>query len=137
MKKKLILRKTHFLFKPKLTKKKHMLTTTNFVGFKLMKTVCFTSKEEDYLKLTILKIFKKLTLIYRPKIFFYFHKIYSHTKLPLEARMGKGKGEITNNFGYYQKGIILFSITKLTLLEAYKFQIYFNKKNILKVKITK
>nr|YP_010620167.1 Ribosomal protein L16 [Gredgaria maugeana]WAX04203.1 Ribosomal protein L16 [Gredgaria maugeana] len=133
MQKKLLnYRKTHFYFKNILSFKKHFLKF-GIVGFKLKKSICFTNKQKDILKLFLLKFFKKI--FKKSKFFFSMNFFYSYTQLPLESRMGKGKGEILYNFGYYKKGFILFEIKSISLKEAMKLQIYLNKKKILKVNL--
>nr|YP_010620075.1 Ribosomal protein L16 [Pterosiphonia complanata]WAX04088.1 Ribosomal protein L16 [Pterosiphonia complanata] len=134
MKKSITLRKKyHFKFKNSLNFKKHLLKWGT-LGFKLKKTVCISEMQEMSIKLILIKYLKKITLK-KFKLFFNSKCFYSATKLPLESRMGKGKGEICHFFGYYKKGYILFELKNISLFQALKLQNQLNKNKILKIKI--
>nr|YP_010620006.1 Ribosomal protein L16 [Symphyocladiella dendroidea]WAX04019.1 Ribosomal protein L16 [Symphyocladiella dendroidea] len=126
-------KKYHFKFKRLLSFKKHVLKFGT-LGFKIRQTCCITDVQENLLKLIILKKLKSISLT-KTKIFFNSKCFYSITKLPLESRMGKGKGEICHFFGYYKKGFILFELKKISLINAIKLQKLLNKKKIIKLKI--
>ena len=53
------------------------------------------------------------------KILFYSKCNYNQTKLPLESRMGKGKGEVFTSFGYYKAGSLFFEIKN-------SYKVFFN-----------
>nr|YP_010619960.1 Ribosomal protein L16 [Xiphosiphonia pinnulata]WAX03973.1 Ribosomal protein L16 [Xiphosiphonia pinnulata] len=127
-----IQKKNHFKFKRLLTFKKHILKI-GAIGFKINQTCCINDSQESLLKLIILKTIKKISLI-KVKIFFNSKCFYSATKLPLESRMGKGKGEICHSFGYYKKGFILFELKTFSITKAIKLQKQLDKKKIIKLK---
>lgn len=124
----LISKKMHFKFKNSFMCQKHLLKV-GFFGFKIVKTVCISKNQEDYVRLFILKTLKLLTSK-KIKICFYSNSFYSKTKLSAESRMGKGKGEIFEYFGYYKKGFILFELTELPRQFAKKLLRQLNKKKI-------
>nr|YP_010620213.1 Ribosomal protein L16 [Dictyomenia sonderi]WAX04249.1 Ribosomal protein L16 [Dictyomenia sonderi] len=126
-------KKYHFKFKRSLNSTKHILRWGT-IGFKIGQTTCISDSQENFLKLLILKDLKQFS-ISKPKVFFYSKCFYSATKLPLESRMGKGKGEICHFFGYYEKGFILFELKKISFSEAIKLKTQLNKKENLKFKI--
>nr|YP_010619983.1 Ribosomal protein L16 [Tayloriella tenebrosa]WAX03996.1 Ribosomal protein L16 [Tayloriella tenebrosa] len=126
-------RKHHFKFYRSINFKKHILKFGT-IGFKLEKTCCINDFQGNFLKFIILKNLKKISLT-KTKFFLNLNYFYSATKLPLESRMGKGKGEICHFFGYYKKGFILFEIKAIKLIEAIKLQKQLNKKKIVKLKI--
>nr|YP_010620121.1 Ribosomal protein L16 [Melanothamnus gigas]WAX04157.1 Ribosomal protein L16 [Melanothamnus gigas] len=126
-------KKQHFQFKHLFSYKKHILKHGN-CAFKLNYTYCFTFKQEEFLKLFILKNLKQIT-VKKIKIFFNSHCFNSQTKLPLESRMGKGKGEIMNLFGNYKKGFILFELCEISILQARRLQTFLNKKKIARFKL--
>nr|YP_010620259.1 Ribosomal protein L16 [Amplisiphonia pacifica]WAX04295.1 Ribosomal protein L16 [Amplisiphonia pacifica] len=128
-----IQKKNHFRFKRSWNFKKHILKFGSF-GFKLTQTYCITDLQENLLKLIILKHLKKISVL-KTKVFFNFKCFYSATKLPLESRMGKGKGEICHFFGYYKKGFVLFELKTFSLINAINLQAQINKKKIIKLKI--
>nr|WAX04111.1 Ribosomal protein L16 [Polysiphonia sp.] len=125
--------KLHFVFFDSLTYKNHLLKN-NLIGLKVRLTTCIKKKQEVFLKLLILKLLKKISLK-KVKVFFNFHCFYTQTKLPLESRMGKGKGEIITLFGFYQKGYILMNFKNLSIWQAKFLQIHLNKKKIVKLQL--
>nr|YP_010620029.1 Ribosomal protein L16 [Symphyocladia marchantioides]WAX04042.1 Ribosomal protein L16 [Symphyocladia marchantioides] len=126
-------KKYHFKFKRLLSFQKHILKF-GVLGFKIQRTCCITDVQEGLLKLFILKNLKIISSI-KTKIFFTSKCFYSATKLPLESRMGKGKGEICHFFGYYKKGFILFELKAFSLVNALRLQKVLNLKKIIKAKI--
>nr|YP_010620236.1 Ribosomal protein L16 [Deltalsia parasitica]WAX04272.1 Ribosomal protein L16 [Deltalsia parasitica] len=133
MKKNNILKKSHFKFKRSLSFTKHILKFGT-VGLKLKQTCFITDSQENLLKFLLFKNLKRISLT-KVKVFFNSKCSYSATKLPLESRMGKGKGEICYSFGYYKKGFILFELTSFSLINAIKLQTQLNKKKIVRLKI--
>nr|YP_010620190.1 Ribosomal protein L16 [Dipterosiphonia australica]WAX04226.1 Ribosomal protein L16 [Dipterosiphonia australica] len=133
--KKINTKKLHFKFKYANTFNKHILKFGKF-GFKINKTICLDSTKEEFLQLFILKNLKNISLK-KTKIFFSFACFYTKTKLPLESRMGKGKGEIINLFGYYKKGFILMELLQISSFNIYKLFTQLNKKKILKLSLIK
>nr|YP_011017752.1 ribosomal protein L16 [Polysiphonia morrowii]WQF69598.1 ribosomal protein L16 [Polysiphonia morrowii] len=123
-------KKHHFKFKNKLTWTKHTLKYGS-LGFKIIKCICIIDKQEEFLKLLIIKTLKKITNS-KGKILFYSNQFYNKTKLPLESRMGKGKGEIICSFSYYKTGFILFELKGFDLIDALKLKTYLNNKKIIK-----
>lgn len=123
-------KKHHFKFKSKLAWAKHTLKSGS-LGFKVIKSVCVIDKQEDFLKLLIAKTLKKITND-KGKILFYSNQFYNKTQLPLESRMGKGKGEIICSFSYYKAGFILFELKGFNLIDALKLKTYLNNKKIIK-----
>nr|YP_009325878.1 ribosomal protein L16 [Choreocolax polysiphoniae]APC24870.1 ribosomal protein L16 [Choreocolax polysiphoniae] len=126
-------KKYFFKYKNLFKYKKHLLKF-NSIGFKIIFSKIILKKEEEYLKLYIIKIFKS-EFKKKIKIWFFFNCYYNLTKLPIESRMGKGKGEIIDTFGFYKKGFILFEINNIFIYEALNLKKKLNKKNILKFKI--
>lgn len=124
------LKKHHFKFQKKLNYSKHILKNGT-IGFKIVKEKKISSKQEELLKLLIIKSLKNITQG-KGKVFFYCSNFFNQTKLPLESRMGKGKGEILYSFSYYKIGYILFELKGFTYSEAMILKHKLNKKNILK-----
>lgn len=124
------LKKHHFKFKNKFKYSKHILKYGT-IGFKIIQKKKLSNKQEEFLKLIILKILKKITQK-KVKIIFFSNYFYNQTKLPLESRMGKGKGEICYSFSCYHIGYILFELKGLKIIEAINLKNQLNKKNILK-----
>nr|YP_009325901.1 ribosomal protein L16 [Vertebrata lanosa]APC24942.1 ribosomal protein L16 [Vertebrata lanosa] len=121
-------KKHHFKFKKKLDFSKHILKFGSF-GFKIKKAVCINYKQKTFIKFFILKIVKKI-INNKIKIFFYSKCNYNQTKLPLESSMGKGKGEISNSFGYYKAGFLFFEIKNISLNNVLQLKNFLNKKKI-------
>lgn len=127
------LKKHHFKFRNKFSYSKHITKFSN-LGFKVIQTKIISNKQEDFLKLLIIKILKKASHK-KIKVLFYSNCFYNQTKLPLESRMGKGKGEICYSFGYYKVGYILFELKGSKVSEAINLKKQLNKKNILKLSL--
>nr|YP_010620144.1 Ribosomal protein L16 [Herposiphonia versicolor]WAX04180.1 Ribosomal protein L16 [Herposiphonia versicolor] len=127
-KKNLIQKKTHFNFQNFFSFNKHILKFGKF-GFKIKFTLCVSKNKFLIFKLFLLKNLKLLNNN-KIKIFILQNFYFTKTKLPLESRMGKGKGEIVNLFGYYKKGFILFELTGISFFTALKLKKILNKKNI-------
>lgn len=125
----LTLRKHHFKFKKKLTLNKHLLRFGS-IGLKLKYTICVDSKKENLIKFLILKKLKKISNK-KISIFYYYKQNFNKTKLPLESRMGKGKGEICNSFSYYKSGSLFLEFKNLNLNDAFLLKNYLNKKTSL------
>lgn len=126
-------KKYHFKFKRKRSLKRHILKSS-LIGFKLKNTSCIQENQQNFIKLLVLKQFRK-NFVKKSKIFFYFNCNYNKTKLPLESRMGKGKGEISTQFGYYKSGFVLFELKNFSLNNAINLKNYLNKKNVVKFKL--
>lgn len=122
-------KKTHFKFKQKVSCKKH-ISSLGFYGFKLKNSVCIDSKYFDLLKFLILKKIKKNQNT-KIKLLFCSKYNYNKTKLPMESRMGKGKGEIQSSFGYYKSGFLLFKLRNSNLNDVLILKNYLNKKTSL------
>lgn len=118
--------KNHFVFKKKRALKKHIFKFS-LTSFKLKHSICITEKQENLLKFFILKKVKKLSNK-KIKLFFYFRKQFSYTKLPLESGMGKGKGEIVSFFGFYKSGFLLIEFKNFYLNDLILLKNYLNKK---------
>lgn len=123
-------KKHHFKFKKKIVLNQHILKFGN-LGFKLKKTICVNQEQEQFIKLLILKKIKQ-NKSKKIKIQFYFKNSYSKTQLPLETRMGRGKGDVLYSFGYYKAGYLLFELRNLYVNDAIKLKNYLNKKTSLK-----
>jgi len=130
-----ITKKIHFKFKNSSTFQKHLLKFGT-IGFKVVKSTTIFHNQEEFLNLFLLKNLKIFTTK-KIKIFNSFASFYSKTKLPLESRMGKGKGEIFNSFGYYKRGYILLEFINLSFTIALKLKLNLNKKNIVKFNLIK
>nr|QUJ09423.1 ribosomal protein L16 [Neorhodomela munita] len=125
-----IKKKHHFKLKFFFKFKKHLLKFNSF-GFKVISSKKVLNKQEIYLKLYIIKALKVMSKN-KIKIWFFSNCFYNLTKLPLESRMGKGKGEIIDTFGFYKKGFILFEMKGISLTDAINLKNKLNKKNIFK-----
>ena len=125
----LIAKKHHFKFKKKLSFNKHLLKYGS-LGLKLKYTVCIDAKKENLIKFLILKKLKKISKT-KISILFYYKQNWNKTKLPLESRMGKGKGEICNSFSYYKSGSLFLEFKNLCLNDAFFLKNYLNKKTSL------
>lgn len=126
-------KKHHFKFKESTGFNKHILKFGS-AGFKTDRSKCIPLKQEDLLKLLILKNLKK-TYQKKWKIFFYLGYPYNKTNLPLESRMGKGKGEINYSFNYYRAGSMLFELKGVGFTNLKSLRLQLNKKNIIKLKL--
>ena len=124
-------KKSHFNFKNFFSYNKHILKFGIF-GFKIIQTCCVLKNQESIFRLLLLK-YLKIINSKKSKIFFFSNSYFTQTKLPLESRMGKGKGEIVDLFGYYRKGFILFELTEISLTNVLKLKKKLNKKNIFKL----
>lgn len=124
------LKKHHFKFKKNLSHSKHILKNGT-IGFKITKDKKISNKQEEFLRLLIIKSLR--SIVHRKgKVFFYCNSFFNQTKLPLESRMGKGKGEILYSFSYYKVGYVLFELKGFECSEAIILKNKLNKKSILK-----
>lgn len=124
--------KNHTIYLKQIKYSKHLIKTTGKIGFKI---TCFkkvTEKQQTSLKLIILKNLKEL-LKKKTKVWFFWQVNQVKTKLPLETRMGKGKGHIVENFGFFKPGSLLFEVSEIDFEDALILKNRINKKNILKV----
>ena len=97
-------------------------------------SICINIVSQNFIKFYILKLVKKNSNK-KIKIFFYFKNDFNYTKLPLESRMGKGKGEIKNSFGYYKSGYILIEFKNFRLIDIITLKNYLNKKKFINLLI--
>jgi ribosomal protein L16/L10AE len=125
----LVVKKHHFKFKNKLVFNKHLLKFGS-LGLKLKYSICIDNKENNLIKFLILKKIKKISNK-KISIFFHYKQNFNKTKLPLESRMGKGKGEIFNSFGYYKSGSLFLEFRNFDLNDAFLLKNYLNKKTSL------
>ncbi len=119
-------KKHHFSFKKKRASQKHILKF-GLLGLKFKYSICITEKQENLLKFFIIKKIKNLS-IRKIKLFFYFKKQFNYTNLPLESRMGKGKGEIIGSFGFYKCGFLILELKNFSLNDLILLKNYLNKK---------
>jgi len=125
-------------------KKKYLITNpkTN-----LENCICFFSKDsknivlkKQYEKLILfLKWFKRYQKSQTKKIFFYrlnVFPIFSMTKKPLGIRMGRGKGDVFQEFCNLQKGQLFFEVYNVSpifldfflkkIISFFNFSLYFS-----------
>nr|QVQ56632.1 ribosomal protein L16 [Erythrocystis saccata] len=122
----LLLKKHHFKFKQKIIFNKHILKNGP-IGLKLKYSICIDEKTSNLIKFLILKKIKNLTSK-KFIVFFYFKNNFNKTKLPLESRMGKGKGEISGAFSYYKSGSLFLEFKNLSFSNSLLLKNYLNKK---------
>ena len=109
----MLMKKTHNKYKRIINSSKHLLKFGS-LGLKNQSFLHLSKQKYFLLYNLILKNLKKLTL--KNKKF----KIWSPitfnknlTKLPLESRMGKGKGSICDSSSFLKPNTILFEFTNL------------------------
>nr|YP_010944678.1 ribosomal protein L16 [Palisada intermedia]WMC20775.1 ribosomal protein L16 [Palisada intermedia] len=128
------LKKHHLKYKKHHLKYKKHLLKFSFIGFKVILFHCLTKKKIDFLKLLILKKLKGISKK-KVKIWFFSNCFFNSTQLPPDSRMGKGKGEVKESFGFYKKGFILFEIKGISTFNSIKLLKFLNNQKIIKLKL--
>ena len=115
----------HYLKYPKKRRFHKHTVRLGTVGFKVCRPKRISHQKQSLLKLIVLKKTKEL-IGRKLKIWFFSNCTFNLTKLPLESRMGKGKGEVKNTFAFYRPGYILFELQGVSVLEAKKLLRFLN-----------
>nr|YP_011017585.1 ribosomal protein L16 [Bostrychia moritziana]WQF69385.1 ribosomal protein L16 [Bostrychia moritziana] len=118
-------KKVHFSFSNNKQSSKNHLSRKKSFAFKINCYKKLTKQQQLDLHFFIKKQLLKKQLL---KSCFFFNFVNTVTKLPSESRMGKGKGVITEHFGFFKPGVVLFEIYGID--ESFAFKI----KNMLKLK---
>jgi len=108
------MKKTHNKYKNQINHSKHLIKFGSF-GFKSKSFFRLTKQKHILLFNLILKKIKLLTNNSK-QIKIWNRLVFNQnlTKLPLESRMGKGKGAIYENASFLLPGSIIFEFTGLT-----------------------
>lgn len=125
-------KKVHNKFKIKLKFKNHLLKFGKF-AFKVNSNKLIKLKQLEIYKFILLQKLKKLESNTKSKVWLLPYLNLNLTKLPLESRMGKGKGSFYDNGVFFQSGTILFefdNVSKFNLIECFYF---FKKKTSLNI----
>lgn len=128
------LKKHHLKYKKHHLKYKKHLLKFAFIGFKVLLFHCLSKKKEDFLKLLILKKLKDASK-QKIKFWFFSNCFFNLTQLPSDSRMGKGKGEVRESFGFYKKGFILVEIKGISIFNSIKLLKFLNNQKIIKLKM--
>ena len=129
----MILKKHYLSYKVNKQYRNHLIKSGS-IGFSILSANRVSRKKENLLKLIILRKLKEFSSK-KFKIWFFSNCLFNLTELPLESRMGKGKGEVRDSFAFYKKGLVLFEIKGLSFFESSELTKSLNDHNILKFKL--
>nr|YP_011017706.1 ribosomal protein L16 [Griffithsia okiensis]WQF69529.1 ribosomal protein L16 [Griffithsia okiensis] len=129
-----LLLKTHNKFSNNFNQSKHLLKFGTF-GIKVLENYLIEKSKLDSLHFILIRKFKNLESKKKIKVWNYLILNYSLTKLPLESRMGKGKGAIFSSGIFLNSGNIIFEFSNINLNEALEIFFCINKKISIKLKL--
>lgn len=127
------MKKTQNNYKKIINNSNHLLKYGSF-GFKVNSFEKYNLKNKTHTHFIILKKIKKLVYNKKIKIWSNLNLNLNLTKLNVESRMGKGKGDIYENAVFLKPGDILCEFSNFSNAEKQKLFEYIKKKISIKIK---
>ena len=127
LRREIIMKKTHTIFPKTSTNSNHLLKLGSY-GFKISSSLRVTKNQLILLERLLARKLKTLSCsikLYKSWSFIKLNKTL--TKLPLESRMGKGKGSILTEVVFLKKGTIIYTFQNLKRQQIEEIFLLFKK----------
>lgn len=127
LRREIIMKKTHTIFPKILTNSNHLLKSGSY-GFKISSNLRLTKNQLVLLERSLMIKLKTLSCSIKTCKLWSFIKLNKTlTKLPLESRMGKGKGSVLTEVVFLKKGTIIYTFQNLKRQQVEEIFLLFKK----------